>query len=98
MNKNTKKELGLLFSTDEPMKKGYFLHDVYGSYSAAKSRAWRMCTEEYKAMHDLYSANGFRITSYNTCFFTVAWDYMKDGTSYRHIETARNSYDIADYR
>lgn len=51
---------------------GRTLDDVYGSYSAAKERAYRYCTDLcYK-----YDGYNFCITSANTFAFTVNFDFI----------------------
>lgn len=67
---------------------GYYLDDVYGSVSSAKSRAWRdclhMCEEE--------GGKDFRICSHNSHRFSVSWK-VADGW---RMETADNSYHIIE--
>ena len=65
---------------------GYFLDDVYGSVSQAKSRAWRECLAKCEAE----KGDSFRICSHNGYQFSVSWK-VADGW---RMETANNSYHI----
>lgn len=95
INKNTKRGKALWEQTN--FYQGFSLSDVYGSYSCAKGAAWRECFEKFQEDRSAY---GFRITSHNHNFFTVAWDTEKineetgEVIPVRHVETAYNSYDI----
>ena len=53
----------------------YELYDVYGSYSAAKARAWDQCKELMKD-HDGY---GLKIVSANGYQFTAGFMFEEDG-------------------
>ena len=65
---------------------GYYLDDVYGSVSSAKSRAWRDCLAKCESE----GGHSFRICSHNTHRFSVSWK-VSDGW---RMETADNSYYI----
>lgn len=65
---------------------GYYLDDVYGSVSRAKSVAWRECL----AMCEAEGGEDFRICSHNGFRFSVSWK-VADGW---RMETASNSYHI----
>lgn len=95
INKNTKRGKALLAQTNN--YQGFSLSDIYGDYSYAKGAAWQECFEKFQGDKKAY---GFRITSHNSNFFTVAWDTEKINADtgeiipVRHVETAYNSYDI----
>lgn len=95
INRNTKRGKALLAQTSN--YQGFSLSDVYGSYSWAKGSAWQECFNKFQEDKKAY---GFRITSHNSNFFTVAWDTEKIDADtgeiipVRHVETAYNSYDI----
>lgn len=95
INKNTKRGKALWAQTS--IYQGFGLSDIYDSYSYAKSAAWRECFGKFQEDRSAY---GFRITSHNSNFFTVAWDTEKinketgEVIPVRHVETAYNSYDI----
>ena len=65
---------------------GYYLDDVYGSVSKAKSVAWRECLAKCEAE----GGKDFRICSHNGWAFSVSWK-VADGW---RMETAKNSYHI----
>ena len=67
---------------------GYYLDDVYGSVSKAKSVAWRECL----AKCEEEGGDSFRICSHNGFRFSVSWR-VSDGW---RMETADNSYHIVD--
>ena len=73
---------------------GYYLWQVYGTYSRAKESAWEWCREL------CISENGenFRIISHNSNVFSVAWESnCFDGNTVVpgiRIETRHNSYFI----
>lgn len=67
---------------------GEDLSDVYGRYSSAKAEAMKDCKETKNAE----SGWDFRIISYNTNFFSVAWDFIYDGKPAVHIITPANDY------
>ena len=71
---------------------GYYLDDVYGSYSCFKARAWRDCYDKCVSQH----GRDFHIVSHNTNMFTVAWVYddPETGELMTRIETNRNTYII----
>lgn len=74
---------------------GFYLSDVYTSYSVEKQAAWDYCFRKYCETD--YSSE-FHICSYNTFGFSVAWcgEYIyEDETEYcLFIETKDNSYVI----
>ena len=80
--------------------KGYYLDDVYGSYSSNKARAWRACHEECEQM----GGRNFRITGNNSNYFTVAWEceveYVDPKTGevtqepITHIDTGMSVYEV----
>ena len=49
---------------------GYFLSEVYSSFSQEKENAWKLCEYEYLTSD---SHSNFHICSHNTFGFTVAW-------------------------
>lgn len=63
---------------------GVTLHDVYGSYSAAKFNAFVDCVDKCMAE----GGHNFHICSHNTFGFSVAWETEKGV----RIETPKNSY------
>lgn len=74
---------------------GTELSQIYSTFSEEKKKAMRYCKDKY-ATDD--NGKNFRIISYNTFCFSVAWDtmykldnLMVPGT---HIETFKNSYDV----
>lgn len=95
INKNTKRGKALYAQTSN--YQGFSLSDIYGKCSYAKSAAWQKCFNKFQGDKKAY---GFRITSRNCNFFTVAWDTEKideetgEIIPVRHVETAYNSYDI----
>lgn len=75
---------------------GSTLDMIYGRYSQEKAKAMKHCKELF--CKDMY-ANHFRIISYNTFGFSVAWNTSYEieyGVVVRgvHIETPSNSYDV----
>lgn len=70
---------------------GYYLDDVYGRYSPAKSRAWRDCNNWYQ---NDYEASNFHICSHNDQNFTVGWTFVDVATGHKmvRVETSRYSY------
>ena len=74
---------------------GATLDMIYSKYSQQKVKAMRYCMDKY-ATDD--NGRNFRIISYNTFSFSVAWDtvYKLDGLNIPgvHIETFKNSYDV----
>ena len=67
-------------------REGYYLYDVYGAYSVAKSKAWENCRRKCYEEH----GEEFHICSHGTHQFSVAWK-VADGW---RIETANNSYKV----
>lgn len=80
--------------------KGYYLDEVYGSYSSNKARAWRY---NHNLMQEMNGRN-FRITSSCSHFFSVAWEceveYEDPKTGevtmepITYIATGRNVYEV----
>jgi len=68
---------------------GKTLHDVYGRFSSAKSRAYDWCMRLYQ---ETDKAEDFHICSHNTYGFSVAWKGELDGEPIVRFETPRNSY------
>lgn len=68
------------------------LDDVYKSYSVAKMNAWEYC----KRMCDKMNGRRLTVLSYNSNFFTAAFEYTHPGTGVLmlHVETYANSYDM----
>ena len=63
---------------------GYYLSEVYSSYSQAKQNAWEYCLN----LCNKENGHNFHIISHNTFGFSVAW-YVSEGV---RIETPKNSY------
>lgn len=82
INKNTTKGKNMILNAMN--YQGFFLDDVYGSYSRAKKNAWEYCL----ALCEKENGDLFHIFSHNTFGFSVAWE-TPEGT---RIETAKNSY------
>lgn len=70
---------------------GFYLWDVYGSYSQAKADAWRNCVRMYK--EDENSEN-FRICSHNQWTFSVAWETIEDEKPFTILITKSGDYKI----
>ena len=68
---------------------GYFLSDVYNSYSTEKLEAYQRCRDMYAI--DL-NATGFGICSHNTFGFTVSWYTVINNENVMRVETKENSY------
>lgn len=79
---STKKGMAMVASAK--YNKGYYLNDVYDSFSSAKYNAWLWCLNRCREE----GGKNFRITSNNTFGFSVAWD-VSNGV---RIETPKNSY------
>lgn len=75
---------------------GVDLTDIYERYSDAKRKAMEYCKNKF-AMDEF--SRHFRIISYNTFGFSVAWDtiFEIDGKKVHgvHIETPSNAYEVA---
>lgn len=88
---NTKKGIAMVKSANT--YQGYNLHDVYGTFSAAKYNAWDYCHNKCTAEN----GQGFHISSHNTFGFSVAWAICSpengDIVAVR-VETPQNSYKI----
>ena len=70
---------------------GFYLSDVYNSYSPAKEQAYNWCWEKYM---NTEGHNSFGICSHNTSFFTVSWNGLYNGKEALFVETPSNSYII----
>lgn len=68
------------------------LDDVYKSYSVAKLNAWEHC----QRMCDKMNGRRLTVLSYNSNFFTAAFEYTHPDTGVLmlHVETYANSYDM----
>lgn len=68
------------------------LEDCYGTYSAAKRKAYYECTNKCAEMDGWR----FRIISFNTTSFTCGWLYAdkETGVIMLNVETYRNTYTI----
>lgn len=82
----TKKGQALVNSAKH--SRGFYLDEVYKSYSQAKRNAWAWCL----ARCEEEEGSNFRIISANSQTFSVAWNSPKGV----RIETAYNSYLIPD--
>lgn len=75
---------------------GDALSNIYGRYSIGKMKAMEYCRRKY-CEDDC--ARGFRIISYNTYGFSVAWETIceidNNIVPCVHIETPSNTYDVA---
>ena len=68
---------------------GYFLSDVYDSYSAEKAKAYNRCYWEFlETENHAY----FAICSHDSFGFTCSWWGTKDGERFIRYETKDNSY------
>lgn len=63
---------------------GYYLYDIYNSYSYEKQKAWEDCLN----MCQKENGKNFHIFSHNSFNFSVAWE-VENGI---RIETSCNSY------
>lgn len=68
---------------------GYFLSDVYSSYSQEKESVWRWCEREYLTSDN---HSNFHICSHNTFSFTVAWFCKINEEECLRYETKDNTY------
>lgn len=68
---------------------GYFLSEVYSSWSAEKQRAWDWCEHQYYTSDQ---AEGFHICSHNSFSFSVAWKCVYNEENVLRLETSNNSY------
>ena len=68
---------------------GYFLSDIYSTYSNEKLNSWKWCEHQY-----LTSDRGknFRICSHNTFGYTVAWECYYNEERALRMETKDNTY------
>ena len=68
------------------------IHDCYKSPSNNKIAAWGYCLRKCGEM----DGHNITVLSFNSCFFTVAWDYTHPdtGVPMLHVETYANSYDM----
>lgn len=70
---------------------GFFLKDVYDSYSSSKQAGWNYCYGKYINTPE---RDNFHICSHNTFQFSVAWKGVWGGERAMFLETASNSYII----
>jgi len=63
------------------------LHEVYGSWSDEKEKAWNEC---YKECEENNGKN-FRIISYGTWFFSCGYVFECEGKEYFRYHTAYNA-------
>ena len=63
---------------------GYYLRDIYNSYSYEKQKAWEDCLN----MCQKENGKNFHIFSHNSFSFSVAWE-VENGI---RIKTSCNSY------
>lgn len=84
---STKAGQGILRRAEH--NEGYFLSDVYGSFSQQKENAWKWCENQY-----LISDRGtnFRICSHNIYGYTVAWECYYNEERVTRMETKDNTY------
>ena len=69
---------------DHAVEQGYeYLHEVYGSYSRAKERAYEDCRE----IRNRVNGRTMFIYSYCTCFFTLMYEVEYEGQLYIVKET-----------
>ena len=67
----------------------YELYDVYGTYSAAKAKAWDYC----KSLMYQFNGYGLKVISHNGYQFTAGFMFEEDGkTMFMYIS---KSHDIA---
>lgn len=74
---------------------GYYLSDVYGSWSQAKQDGWNYCWEKFQATKD---SENFAICSHNQRRFSCSWEGIYIDQDGEHeavfLETAAHSYII----
>lgn len=68
---------------------GYFLSEVYNSFSQEKENAWKWCEHEYLTSD---GHSNFHICSHNTFGFTVAWFCKINEEKCLRFETKENTY------
>ena len=68
---------------------GYFLSQVYTSFSQQKENAWKWCEHEYLTSD---SHSNFHICGHNTFGFTVAWECYYNEERALRMETKDNTY------
>lgn len=68
---------------------GFSLDEVYGSYSAEKSRSWKECFYKYC---DTPNSTNFHICSHNSFQYSVSWDGTYGDERATFVETANNSF------
>ena len=66
------------------------LHECYGSWSWAKEHAYNYC----KGLCDRMNGYDFKIVSYNTNMFSIAFLYQSDGKTMLHYETNKTTLDF----
>ena len=71
------------------VNEGYFLSDIYRTYSNEKLNTWKWCEYQY-----LTSDRGknFRICSHSRYRYTVAWECYYNGQRALRMETKANTY------
>lgn len=84
-------KLGQSILAKAKVNKGTTLWDVYERCSVAKQRVYADC---YKRFREDNASFNFHICSYNTNFFSVAWNYINEltGEEMTHYETASNIF------
>ena len=66
------------------------IDQLYGNFSSAKLRAYEYCSTDC-VNHRGYD---FRVFGANSCFFSAAFRYMKDGVEHLRYHTYANVYDF----
>ena len=79
----TKTKTGRNLLESANYNKGYYLSDVYGSYSSKKAEAWKECESRCAGEN----GKNFRIFSSCINFFCVAWEFEYEGALATHIIT-----------
>ena len=68
---------------------GYFLSEVYSSFSKEKENAWKRCEHEYLTSD---SHSNFHICNHNSFGFSVAWFCRINEENCLRYETKDNTY------
>ena len=68
---------------------GFWLRDVYDTWSTAKERAYNWCYDQFLQTEN---SEEFSICSHNTFGFTCSWFGTKAGENILRYETKDNSY------
>ena len=68
---------------------GYFLSQVYETFSQQKENAWKWCEHEYLTSDN---HSDFHICGHNTFGFTVAWICNINDEKCLRLETKDNTY------